>query len=267
LAELVQFEQKETMAFLIKNETKASLGLRILPNILACAIGLGAAYLLDWTTTDLVWSLWLSSLVLGYTTILSAVGGGAYVAVRAMRNRDFNKKHLVPAIIGGTLIGLFFFGFFSIHFGGFHAVHSVFLSHFFPVEDLPDDGFGQAFMNPPLLWVLVFRHLMRPYGIFLVPALIAERNHVFKPLIGACAAVRNESLMSDASGNRNIGKKGNREFIGDAMGRPYVNVVRMHLLISIFIAWQKPKKKISTGLRTTYTYCLSTSSARKEAEQ
>ena len=39
---------------------------RILPDVLAFMLGLGVARWLRWPTTDLVWSLWLSSLVLGY---------------------------------------------------------------------------------------------------------------------------------------------------------------------------------------------------------
>jgi len=39
------------------------------PDALAFAAGLVVAGMLGWRTTDLVWSLWLSSLVVGYATI------------------------------------------------------------------------------------------------------------------------------------------------------------------------------------------------------
>jgi hypothetical protein len=37
------------------------------PAALAFAGGLAVAWFADWETTDLVWSLWLSSLVVGYS--------------------------------------------------------------------------------------------------------------------------------------------------------------------------------------------------------
>ena len=209
---------------------------RIAPDILAFGIGLSTAYCLKWKTTDLVWSLWLCSLVLGYLTLLSAIGGGGYIGLHAIRQKKIKKTQRVPAILIGTAAGLFFLGFFSLHFCGFHAGHSVFLRQFFPVEGMPRDGFGEAFMNPPRLWVLVFRHLMKPYGLFLIPTIIAERQQVFLPLINAVKAVRTGMTANAlvASGMNGSKPDKDRNPLGDAMARPYINVVRMHLLIFFF---------------------------------
>lgn len=209
------------------------LALRTLPDILAFALSLSAAYYLEWNTKDLVWSLWLCSFVLGYLTLLSALSAGAYIGLHAITHPDFKKNMVVPAAVGGVAVGLFFLGFFSLHFGGFHAGHSVFLNEFFPVEGMPDDGFGEAFMNPPLLWMLVFEHLMAPYGLFLIPALMAERQYVFRPLIRALAAVRTGGAPAVAD-NGTPGKGRKNQAIGDAMTRPYINVMRMHVLIFFF---------------------------------
>ena len=215
---------------------KQCLPWRILPDFLAFGMGLAIAYFLRWETRDLVWSLWLCSLVLGYLTILSAVSGGAYIGLHAIRHKDFKKEYRTAAICGGIGLGVFFLGFFSLHFCGFHAGHSVFLQQFFPIDGMPKDGFGAAFMNPPLLWALVFKHLVAPYGIFLLPALIAERKHVFKSLNKAVHAVREgvnaDYLVNGAKGEKRKGK--GRGLFGDAMGRPYANVIRMHLLIFFF---------------------------------
>jgi hypothetical protein len=207
--------------------------LRIGPDIAAFMTGLSLAYFLKWETSDLVWSLWLGSLVLGYLTILSAVAGGAYIGIHALNHSDFVKKYRIPAIIFGILGGLFFLGFFSLHFCGFHAGHSVFLRQFFPVEGMPDEGFGFAFMNPAMLWIGVFKYLMVPYGLFLIPAIIAERKHVFKPFISAVNSVRGNSNINFNERSNNQ-KKRSAGFMGDAIKRPYVNVVRMHLLIFFF---------------------------------
>lgn len=216
---------------------------RILPDILAFGVGLSITYFLNWRTTDLVWSLWLCSLVVGYLTILSAIGAGGYLGFNVVSHEGFIKEHRGKAILFGSAVGLFVLGFFSLHFCGFHAGHSVFLNGFFPIEGMPDEGFGAAFMNPPLLWLLVFKHLMAPYGIFLIPAIMAERKHIFQPIIKAVATVRDKqakieiaSIEPSGSNAEEIGKKTKKggQVLGDAMGRPYLNVVRMHLLIFFF---------------------------------
>ena len=212
-----------------------SLTQRVLPDLLAFSLGLGVAYYMEWETADLVWSLWLCSLILGYTTILSAIAGGAYAGLHMIRRADVLRRHRTAVICGGVAIGLFFLGFFSLHFCGFHAGHSVFLRQFFPLEGLPKNGFGDAFMNPLLLWMLVFEHLIKPYGIFLIPALIAERRYVFRPLIRAVTVVNEWKSSESVQMEKVAGKvSGQRNFIRDAMARPYINVVRMHLLIFFF---------------------------------
>ena len=215
---------------LMNDDIEKPYFLTILPDFLAFGMGLALAYFLKWETKDLVWSLWLGSLVLGYLTILSVIFAGAVVGIRALRRKEFEKKQRLPAILLGTAAGLFFLGFFSIHFCGFHAGHSVFLNQFFPLAGVPSEGFGQAFMNPPLLWFYVFKHLIQPYGLFLIPALIAERNHVFLPLIKACKAseVSPNTLFQPAK------KEGANNPVGDLMAGPYKNVIRMHLLIFFF---------------------------------
>lgn len=210
---------------------------RLLPDLLAFGISLGVAYGLGWEARDLVWSLWLGSLVLGYLTLLSTLGAGAYCGLCALRHKDFKKRYRWPAVLIGAGIGLFFLGFFSLHFCGFHAGHSVFLQMFFPLPGVPSMGFGDAFINPPLLWALVFRHLLAPYGLFLIPAIIAERHYVFGPLIRAVHMVSRAGEMSAADAGRLAEAAGGEDrSMGDVMARPYRNVIRMHLLIFFFAA-------------------------------
>lgn len=219
------------------NDMEKAWFFRVLPDAIAFVIGLGVAYFLGWETKDLVWSLWLCSLVLGYLTLLSAIGAGAYIGLWVSRQKDWRelpKRQRLLAFLIGSAVGLFVLGFFSLHFCGFHAGHSVFLASFFPIPGMPKDGFGQAFMNPPLLWVLVFRYLMKPYGLFLIAAIIAERRYVFLPLITAVQGVHEETAkgLSPTPMATRPGKDSHP--LGDAMVRPYINVVRMHLLIFFF---------------------------------
>ena len=228
-----------------------SLVWRILPDILAFGMGLSIAYFLNWETEDLVWSLWVCSLTLGYLTLLSALAGGAWIGINLMQHPKFDrKKYFWPSILGGLAIGFFFLAFFSVHFGGFHSIHAVFLGGFFPLEGVPTDDFSDGFMNPPKLIYLVFKHLMHPYGIFIIPAFIAERKHIFTALHDAISEVREgkkyirERLKAgnledwddeESEDDDRQPKKGAKAGgIGAAMGRPYVNVIRMHMLIFFF---------------------------------
>jgi hypothetical protein len=221
---------------MMSEKTESSLIARVLPDIVAFALGLGLAWFLKWETRDLVWSLWLCSLVLGYLTLLTAIGGAAWIGFAALDNEEAPPGGRLKAMLVGLPAMLFLMGFFSIHFGGFHAGHSVFLQQFFPVEGMPKDGFGQAFMNPLLLWKLTVTHLMAPYGLFLIPAILAERHHLLTPVVRMKKVVDDAGAMALISGRTGgrTGKKANP--IGEAMGRPYINVVRMHLLIFFFAA-------------------------------
>lgn len=98
---------------MIKDTEKAWF-VRVLPDALAFGIGLAVAYFLGWETKDLVWSLWLCSLVLGYLTLLSAIGGFVYGGFWAFGQKDCSARQRVLAILIGIAAGLFFLGFFSL---------------------------------------------------------------------------------------------------------------------------------------------------------
>ena len=206
---------------------------RILPDVLAFALGLGAAWILGWKTTDLVWSLWLSSLVLGYLTILSTIGGAVYFGVHVICHKDFPRKYRLTGILVGTAAALMFLGFFSLHFCGFHAGHASFLSSFFPLHELPKNAFANAFMNPLLLWKTVFQHLLPAYGVFLVATIIAERTHIFAFFTGAVQAVQ-EGLHKQMLQNPMQVVIDRKTSLHDPLYRPYLNIWRMHILIFFF---------------------------------
>ena len=194
---------------MMSEKTESSLIARVLPDIVAFALGLGLAWFLRWETRDLVWSLWLCSLVLGYLTLLTAIGGAAWIGFAALDNEEAPPGGRLKAMLVGLPAMLFLMGFFSIHFGGFHAGHSVFLQQFFPVEGMPKDGFGQAFMNPLLLWKLTVTHLMAPYGLFLIPAILAERHHLLTPVVRMKKVVDDAGAMALISG-RTGGRTGKK---------------------------------------------------------
>lgn len=177
-------------------------------DLLAFAIGAGCAWFLGWNTTDLVWSLWLSSLVVGWVALVLGVAR-------------------LPAPAGLVAkVGLV--GFFTVHFGLFHFVHAVFLNAFFPVPlahqvgadgSLVVDAYRRFFPGPDGI-ASVFAN----YWPWLIAAAIAERAALLGAPRARARPASGEAPAASAPG-------------ADLM-QPYKNVIRMHLLIFFFVgAW------------------------------
>ena len=201
------------------------------PDALAFGGGLAMAWWGKWTTTDLVWSLWLSSLVVGYATIVWTILRPAiYVARGSWRDGVLTMQAsdgrttvrsaalAVPFLVAG---GLFLLAFFTFHFGMFHYVHSQFLGSFFPI----DAGAGRRG------WVgmATYLEVARRYWWFLRPGFLAERAG-FAPLSGTAEGERPAPVVAIGAPREAV--KGSST--GSAMLAPYRNVVRMHLLIFFF---------------------------------
>lgn len=204
--------------------------LTILWDLGAFAFGLGTAWREHWQATDLVWSLWLSSLVVGYASMMWTLGRTAIAGAAAARAGvltmsktasgtvaiDVAGRPNAPAatpippaaaMAGLTAITLFLMGFFTVHFGLFHFVHSAFLSMFFPV-----DGDRGGFPG-----LHVYPTVVRRYWIFLPATFIAERAAFLRAVPATTAG-----FATAIAG------------IGPSLTAPYKNVVRMHLLIFVF---------------------------------
>lgn len=182
------------------------------PDALAFVAGLGLAWYFQWETSDLVWSLWLSSLLVGYAMIL----WGIFAPVLRLR-REGSGGAAVAALVGG----LFLVVFFTFHFGMFHFVHSAFLNGFFPVT-----ADRTSFPGPALYAEVLVR-----YWWFVPLALLAERQ-----------AFRLEPLppepppTSVKAGDIAARKQRAAQLAPGGAGvmAPYKNVVRLHLLIFFF---------------------------------
>jgi hypothetical protein len=123
------------------------------PDLLAFGAGLAVAWFAGWDTTDLIWSLWLASLVVGYAMIVWLI---------------FSR---MPVSAGALAGGVLLLALFTFHFGMFHLVHSVFLSFFFPLGARGDD-FTDA---------VRYGEVVQRYWMFLPVAALAERAH-FRPV-------------------------------------------------------------------------------------
>ena len=186
------------------------------PDAVAFAIGLAVAWWASWSAGDLIWSLWLSSLVVGYATIIWTIVQPAEEVFRAAwRDRVFsgNLRSLAP-LVAILVVGVgFFLAFFTIHFGGFHYVHSQILISFFPIEA----GHGRSTDANMATYV----EIARRYWPFLPSAFIAHR-----------AAFTRKPFSLDA---RSLpGEMKDSTSLGRLFSEPYRNVMRMHMLIFFF---------------------------------
>lgn len=191
------------------------------PDALAFVVGLGVAWWQGWKTTDLVWSLWLASFCVGYAVIVWSVSAPLREATGNLaRDRsDVASEGAKLAIFGIFGVGtLFVLAFFTVHFGGFHYVHSVFLNSFFPVEvnGRPARGF------PTLA---VYAEVVRQYWFFVPVALVAERVAFRAPPPNAPP---DTAVTPEAIARRKASA------LNSPMTGAYRNVIRMHLLIFFF---------------------------------
>ena len=206
-----------TTVIVILTETNTESWTSTWPDALAFAIGLGVAWWARWSVGDLIWSLWLSSFVVGYATIVWMIvqPGAEFVRV-AWRERALFKGN--PRALTGFVILLlvgvaFFLGFFTIHFGGFHYVHSQILIYFFPIET----GNGR----PTDANMATYLEILRRYWPFLPSAFIAHRAAFLRKPFSLTSG---ESLTEGSD---------NKKF-GTLFAEPYRNVMRMHVLIFFF---------------------------------
>ena len=188
------------------------------PDAIAFAIGLAVAWWARWSAGDLIWSLWLSSFVVGYSTIVwMIVQPASEFAEVAWRDRAIlrGNPRAVAAFILILLFGVaFFLGFFTIHFGGFHYVHSQILIHFFPIET----GHGRATVADTSTYV----EIVRRYWPFLPSAFIAHRAAFMRKPFSIVSGKQLSLIDTDS-----------RRF-GELFSEPYRNVMRMHMVIFFF---------------------------------
>jgi Family of unknown function (DUF6498) len=155
-----------------------------------------------WTATEMVWSLWISSLVLGYSFIITAIlamffgGQGAGLVGRIASSAG-------SSALGLRLIGaLFMLAFFSFHFLFFHFVHSIFLNQFFPlVRSDVFDGMGLGY------FVNLISTCIRRFWPFVLTSAISQSGKYIRAF---------------------------QQFDTSLLSMPYKNVVRMHLSIFVF---------------------------------
>ena len=201
-----------------------------LPDLVAFLVGLAVVWVRGWSTTDLIWSLWLSSLVVGYALIVWAVlqpalellglGWRHRAEVEASPAwRDPGQRTLLFAIalVGATL----YLAFFTFHFGGFHFIQSQFLLGSYPL------GFEYHEMNRATL-----AEVVRRYWPALPSAFLARRYAFGRRMLGmkGRAVAASGAATAEQAGTRDRWD----EMADSRVSGPYLQVMRMHVVIIAF---------------------------------
>src|SRR5689334_14356457 len=102
--------------------------------------------------------------------VWSIFGPGLFIATKVWGDRAMLQQEAKgPLAAGGAVMlggGLFLLAFFTVHYGGFHFGHSVFLNFFFPLLPGPAGEPGLA----------LYGHVFREYWPFVLVAAVAERR-------------------------------------------------------------------------------------------
>lgn len=202
-----------------------------LPDLVAFLIGLAVAWARGWKTTDLIWSLWLSSLVIGYALIVWAVlqpalellGLGWQHRAEVEESLTPNSGKQIALLLAIALVGaLFYLAFFTTHFGFFHYIHSQLLLGMYPLGD------GFTTMNRS-----TFAEVLRRYSWALPSAFLARRyafaRRTFVPRESIGSGPEAISNGADGRPPRRPETAAESRVFG-----PYLQVMRMHVAIIAF---------------------------------
>ena len=219
-----------------------------LPDLLAFVVGLAVVWVRGWSTTDLIWSLWLSSLVVGYALIVWAVLQPALELLglgwryRAMVEaspawRDPAQRTLFLAI---ALVGAaFYLAFFTLHFGGFHFIQSHFLLGSYPL------GFEFHDMNRATLTEVV-----RRYWPALPSAFLARRYAFGRRMF---SMKRRAVDRGGAAGTEQSGARDRWDDMAESrVTGPYLQVMRMHVVIIAFGALHAARRESFAAFAAIY---------------
>jgi len=187
----------------------------LVPELVGFAAALVLAWAMGWRTGDLVWSMWLTSLVIGYSLIVWNLFGPL------LRSGSLSARR-----VGGLLFGkLFLLAFFSVHFGGFHWGHSLFVNSIYPITPPGAEDFSPTLAD---YWSVV-----KTYGWFLPLAFLAQRKLFRAPK--AQAGPAGVSAPRDSARAEHASPTGKAKDSPD-MAAAYKGVVKLHLLIFFLLA-------------------------------
>lgn len=129
-------------------ETEIPIWLQLAIGLFSFLVIFFLARVEKWTAADMVWSLWITSLTIGFSYLFAGVISKALSGAdeSSLMNRLFQDSIPSGIKFGALFIGMIFqLVFFTLHFGVFHFVYSIFLNDFFPIMDQSFERFTDFF--------------------------------------------------------------------------------------------------------------------------
>jgi len=168
----------------------------MLLDLIAFLFWLFISYYMEWKVGDLVWSLWLASLVLGSLNILLNFAAG-FINLCILSIHDNRKiADLAPSVAIFFGIGVFCFVLISFIFIAFHALYVIILLGIFPLEGIPRHFKESNVIDVIMSSLLV---LINEYWPFIISAIIFERDKVFKFIINSIRSISHNPETAEAS--------------------------------------------------------------------
>jgi hypothetical protein len=236
----------------------------IIPGLLIFLLNLSLAIYEKWSVTDLIWSLWIASLTLGYAYILVAIVGMFIRGEHAGLSRSVAKKVEIKQSVVGLNIFLllslmFITGFSKITFGFFLLVTLSVLfglnkeiKEKYGLTFLPDNQhiISRFFINlPSAIFMLVFFSFHFVFFHFIHSIFLSG----FFPILGSSPFENNPGdlgiyflnlvkfnlhhfwifIALSAVSRLGLYLNSFKSGAGNVMFVPYKNVVRMHVTIFV----------------------------------
>lgn len=191
------------------------------------SFSLAVAYFMGWNNTDLIWSFWITSLVVGYITIFRTTVTPLRLLTKLILNPEDAKKFrempittklkIVIFVLIFIPISLFYIVFLSFHFCIFHVLLAYWLQELMPHSGITAvlEGASNGAFNISLQ---IVRILLISYWAIVIQKLIFDyRNYSEK--------------VSDE------GTDAQPQFFSfDDLKRPYLQVVRIiALMVLLFL--------------------------------
>ena len=153
------------------------------------SFSLAAAYFLGWNNTDLIWSFWITSLVVGYVTIFRTTVAPLSMLTKLILSPEDGKKFReLPAttklkiaifVLFFIPISLFYVVFLSFHFCFFHILLAYWLQEIFPhpgITEILANTTGGGF----IFYIQIIKTLLMAYWIIVLQKLIFDYRTYWK---------------------------------------------------------------------------------------
>ncbi|MDP3581752.1 MAG: hypothetical protein Q8S39_07440 [Ignavibacteria bacterium] len=205
------------------------------------SFSLATAYFMGWNNTDLIWSFWITSLMVGYVTIFRTTIAPLTLLAKLIRSPEDNKEfRQLPIITKLKMaifvlffipISLFYIVFLSFHFCVFHLLLAYWLQMLMPHSGITDflaDANGGQFY----IYFQIIKTLLLSYWIIVIEKLVFDYRTYWK------------------SGSNKLTPVQQKFFSYEVIMRPYVQVMRI-LALMLLLFWLH-----ETGINQYLIYVL-----------